>query len=410
MPNVELYEYQIDAVKHMRNGCILDGGVGTGKSRTSLAYIYTAEMKGQLKVNGKGEWQKPKVNKDLYIITTAKKRDSLEWDKELIPFGLSTNQKLSVNHIKCTVDSWNNIQKYKNIYGAIFIFDEQRVTGSGPWVKAFIRVTTRNRWVLLSATPGDAWKDYIPVFVANGFYKNKTQFYQMHVILKPYRNYPSIDRYVNEWLLDKHRSDILVHMEPPKVNKKEIKKIFCSYDRDTYKRVFKDRWDVYDNCPVRESGKLCYLLRRVSNENQSRIDTVESILREHKKAIIFYNFSTELILLRALAKRLGYDIGEWNGEVHSQVPTTKAWVYLCQYNAASEGWNCITTDTLIFYSLNYSYRMMTQAAGRIDRANTPFDLLYYYYLQSHSPIDLAISKALAQKKDFNIRGFIGGLK
>lgn len=408
MPNVELYPHQIDAIRRMHNGCILCGGVGTGKSRTSLAYAYLKELGGKLKVNGEGHWTKPTTQKDLYIITTAKKRDSLEWEEELLPFGLSVDPKLSAGHIKVVIDSWNNIQKYKKVYGAMFIFDEQRVVGKGAWVKAFLKIARANHWILLTATAGDTWQYYIPVFIANGFYKNRSDFNMQHVIFKPYMKYPVIDRYVNQSILLRHRKDIMVIMKFDKKIEKRNHSVICKYDKIKYRRVFKDRWDIYDNCPIEETGKLCYLLRRVTNEDPSRLEEVRRLMIENPKSIIFYNFTPELHLLRKIANDLGYDIGEWNGEVHSEVPTSERWVYLCQYTAAAEGWNNTTTNVIIFYSQNYSYKTMVQAAGRIDRLNTPFKELHYYYLKSHSPIDLAISRSLSQKQNFNEKVFIQG--
>lgn len=377
---IELYPEQKDAIRKMHNGCILNGAVGTGKSRTALAYANQKEK-----------------GKDIYIITTAKKRDSKEWEAEAKPFRFKN----------IAIDSWNNIKKYQNVYGSFFIFDEQRVVGSGAWVKSFLKITKKNHWILLSATPGDTWKDYIPVFIANGFYKNRTEFNMKHVIYKPYMNFPVIDRYVDEYELISQRNQVLVHMRANRKIKKEKKKIICMYDRGKYKKIFRDRWDVFENKPIEETGKLCYLLRRVVNEDEDRINALKVLLCDHPKVIIFYNYTPELNILRQVAKEMKFDIGEWNGEVHSEVPTSKKWVYLCQYTAASEGWNCITTDTIIFYSLSYSYKAITQAEGRIDRTNSPFDILYYYYLQSTAPIDLAIARALHEKRDFNERSFLG---
>lgn len=408
MPNVELYSHQIEAIKKMHNGCILCGGVGTGKSRTSLAYVYLKELDGSLKVNGNGHWTKPRVKKDIYIITTAKKRDSLEWEEELLPFGLSTDLKHSTGRVKVIIDSWNNVTKYKNVYGAMFIFDEQRVVGKGAWVKSFLKIAKRNHWILLTATPGDTWQDYIPVFIANGFYRNRTDFNNLHVIYKPYMKFPVIDHYINQGVLVKHRNDILVSMSFIKKAKGISHTVICEYDQAKYKRIFKDRYNIYEDCPIEETGKLFYLLRRVTNEDPSRIEATRKLMIEHPKSIIFYNFTPELHILRELANDLGYSIGEWNGEVHSDVPTTDKWVYLCQYTAAAEGWNNTTTNVIIFYSLNYSYKTTVQAAGRIDRLNTPFKELHYYYLKSYSPIDRAISKALSQKKNFNERKFLKG--
>lgn len=408
IPNVQLYSYQIEAIRKMHNGCILDGAVGTGKSRTALAYVYLAELQGRLKVNKVGTWTKPTRPKDIYIITTAKKRDSREWENELVPFGLSVDKKLSAGGVKVIIDSWNNIKNYQKVYGAVFIFDEQRVVGKGAWVKSFLKITRANHWILLSATPGDSYQDYVPVFIANGFYRNRTEFNQKHIIFKPYMNFPVIDHYINTGVLERHRRDILVHMEPPTKNKKQSIDIYCNYDKEKYKRVWKERWDIYNNCPIEETGTLCYLLRRVVNEDGDRIRKLKEILGSHPRVIIFYNFTPELLLLRSIARELGAEVGEWNGEVHSQVPTGERWAYLCQYTAAAEGWNCITTDTIIFYSLNYSYKTMVQAAGRIDRLNTPFPILNYYYLKSRAPIDIAIQRALQQKKKFNEKQFVEG--
>lgn len=398
--NIELYSHQIEAIKQMHNGCIVDVAVGGGKSRISIAYYFFKVCGGSMKVNGVGKVWKPKTPKPLYIITTAAKRNKGEWQDELDIFGLKAE----------AIDSWNNIKKYVKVSKAFFIFDEQRVVGSGSWVKSFLKITKSNEWILLSATPGDTWQDYIPVFIANGFYKNRTEFNNLHTVYKPYMKFPVVDHYINTGVLEKYRRQILVVVEFKKHAVKEKHRIIVDYDKALYKRVFKDRWDVFDDEPITEAGKLCYLLRKVVNIDKSRVEAVRELLIKHKKAIIFYNFTYELNLLRGLATDLGYDIGEWNGEVHSEVPTSSRWVYLAQYTAASEGWNCITTDTTIFYSQSYSYRTTIQAAGRIDRLNTPFNTLHYYYIRSAAPIDLAISRALTQKKDFNARIYVGGLK
>lgn len=377
--NVSLYPHQKSALEKMHNGCILVGQVGSGKSRTAIAY-YISKVKSI----------------PIYVITTAKKRDSKEWEDEFKPFGLT-------NYI---IDSWNNIKKYTTVENSFFIFDEQRLVGCGAWVKAFYKIVKKNQWILLTATPGDTWMDYIPVFVANGYFKNKTDFIRRHVIYKSYMKFPVVDRYVDAGKLIRYRREVLVNMDFKKEAVKVPYRIMTDYSKNLYKRIFKDRWDIYDDCPIQETGKLCYLLRKVTNTDPSRIDAVIEILKEHPTAIIFYNFTYELHILRRIANDLGYQIGEWNGEVHSDVPTGDKWVYLVQYTAGSEGWNCITTNVTIFYSQSYSYRTMVQAAGRIDRMNTPFKELYYYYILSSSPIDLAIRRALTQKKNFNEKAFL----
>jgi hypothetical protein len=391
----------------MKNGCILCGGVGSGKSRTSIAYYFFKVVKGRMSVNGEGHYHEPYYKTDLYIITTAAKRDSLEWDKELMPFLLSQKKEDSICNIKVVVDSWNNIKKYANVKNAFFIFDEDRVCGKGAWAKNFIRISKNNGWILLSATPGDTWSDYIPVFIANGFYKNRTEFNQMHVVFSPYvTKFPMIDRYVNTKLLERERESILIDMEFERPTTPHNITLKTSYEKAKYKSIMKDRWDPFDNEPIENVSKLCYLLRKVSNTDMTRIDTVRNLIRENKRCIIFYNFDYELDILRQVAAEFHIGAREWNGHRHDKVPDTDRWVYLCQYTSAAEGWNCITTNVMIFYSLNYSYKTMIQAAGRIDRLNTSYKDLYYYYLRSNSPIDLAIMSSLKRKKKFNERNFI----
>lgn len=394
---IPLYDYQLDAIKRMKNGCILCGGVGSGKSRTSLAYYYL-EQGGQIVPKDYIPMKNPK---DLYIITTARKRDTLEWEGELSPFLLSTNPE--VNYYKNTVviDSWNNIKKYANITGAFFIFDEQRVVGSGTWVKAFLKIAKHNRWILLSATPGDTWIDYIPVFVANGFYKNKTEFIGEHVVYSRFSKFPKIDKYIGTGKLLRLRNDILIDMDFKRPTVSHHEDAYVKYNIEKYKTAMRTRWDPYKNEPIQQASGLCYVLRRIVNEDESRQVMLLEIFEHHPKLIIFYNFDYELDILKRIYYGDKVEIAEWNGHKHQPIPTSKSWVYLVQYTAGCEGWNCVTTDTIVFYSQNYSYKVMQQAAGRIDRLNTPFKDLYYYHLKSRSGIDLAISKALSEKKQFN---------
>lgn len=404
MSGISLYDYQLDAVERMKNGCILFGGVGSGKSRTALAYYYQ-EQGGRLGTDRYVDMQNPR---DLYIITTARKRDTKEWEGELVPFLLSTNPDVAYYKNKVVVDSWNNIGKYKNVYGAFFIFDEQRVVGSGAWVKAFLNIARKNKWILLSATPGDTWSDYIPVFVANGFYKNKTEFMREHIVYRWInKTYPKIDHYVNTGKLIRHRNDILVTMDFNRVTVAHHEDVFCSYDISKYKDASKLRWDPFKNEPIVNAAGLCYVWRKIVNTDESRQVALLELFEKHPKMIVFYNFDYELDILREVFCNLGCEMGEWNGHVHQPVPTSKQWVYLVQYTAGAEGWNCITTNTIVFYSQNYSYKVMQQAAGRIDRLNTKFVDLYYYHLKSRSGIDLAISRALSQKKNFNEGKYAG---
>ena len=397
MSGISLFDYQLDAVNRMRNGCILCGGVGSGKSRTSLAYYY----KEQGGVLGTKNYVRMKNPKDLYIITTARKRDTLEWEGELSYFLLSTNPKVNGYKNKVIVDSWNNIQKYKNVTDSFFIFDEQRVVGSGVWVKSFLKITKSNDWILLSATPGDTWQDYIPVFIANGFYRNRTEFCNEHIVYSRFSKFPKIDRYINTGRLIRLRDRILVDMDFKRETVAHHEDIIVQYDIPKYKETMRNRWDPYNNEPITNASGLCYILRKIVNSDESRQIALMDILESRPKVIVFYNFDYELDILKGLHYGKDVQIAEWNGHSHQPIPTSKSWVYLVQYTAGCEGWNCIKTDTIVFYSQNYSYKVMAQAAGRIDRLNTPYTDLYYYHLKSRSSIDLAISKALRDKKKFN---------
>ena len=392
-----LYDYQMEAVNKLKNGNILCGGVGSGKSRTALFY-YFKEQGGWIDKNGYSPMKKPKK---LHIITTARKRDTLEWEGELAPFLIDPKDVV--------IDSWNNIGKYKEVINAFFIFDEQRVVGSGQWVKSFLKIARGNNWILLSATPGDCWSDYIPVFIANGFYKNRSEFIREHIIYKPFSKFPQIDRYVNTGRLIRLRSRILVDMDFDRQTVSHHEDVYCTYNISTYKDVMRNRWDIYRNEPITNASGLCYILRRVVNEDESRQMALLDIVADHPRVIVFYNFDYE----RDILKSISYihdgdclDIAEWSGHAHQPVPDSEKWVYLVQYTAGCEGWNCIKTDTIVFYSQNYSYKTMEQASGRIDRLNTPYKDLYYYHIKSRSGIDLAISKALNQKKKFNENKFI----
>ena len=396
---IELYDHQKKALAKMKNGCILNGGVGSGKSITALAYYFT-QQGGKL-----DPFEYMRSPKDLYIITTARKRDTLEWQKEMLPFLMCTNSKHNkIYGNKIIVDSWNNIGKYSDISGAFFIFDEQRVVGSGTWVKAFLKIARGNDWILLSATPGDKWEDYIPVFLANGFYKNKTEFTREHIVYSSYTKFPKVDRYLGIARLERLRDRILVDMDFDRKTVQHHEDVYVSYDIPKYKDAIRNRWNPYKNEPIEQASGLCYVLRRIVNEDISRQTALLDIVADHPRVIIFYNFDYELDIL----KNLVYindgdclDIAEWNGHKHQPIPESDKWVYLVQYTAGAEGWNCIKTDTIIFYSQNYSYKIVQQATGRIDRLNTPYTDLYYYHLKSRSGIDLAISKALKEKKKFN---------
>ena len=409
MSNFGLREGQLEAVEKMHNGCILCGDVGSGKSRTALAYYYLQNGGSMVYLDPSepedAYWPMDDPPKDLYIITTAHKRDLMEWEAEMIPFLIGPHCGLYTN--KVVVDSWNNIKKYKNVIGAFFIFDEQRVVGSGAWVKAFLKIARGNRWILLSATPGDTWMDYVTVFVANGFYKNKTEFKREHVVYKPYTKFPQIDRYVGQGKLNRLRRQILVEIPEERHTVQHHEDVFVTYDIGAYKDLIRKRWNPYTNSPIENGSEFCYLQRRVVNEDESRQRMVLEIFEQHPKMIVFYNFDYELeILHQIFSDRFhGVEVREWNGHKHEPIPKTGSWVYLVQYTAGCEGWNCIETDTMVFYSQSYSYKVMKQASGRIDRMNTRFTDLWYYHLKSRSGIDLQIARALADKRTFNISAY-----
>lgn len=374
MNSTNLLPHQLEAAGKMFPGCILKGATGTGKTVTALAYYDDCEEPGP-----------------LYVITTAKKRDTGDWEAEARPFAIFP-----------IVDSWQNLHKYKDVENAFFIFDEQRVVGSGPWVKSFLRITRNNHWVLLSATPGDTWLDYIPVFVANGFYVNRTNFVREHVVFNRWAKFPQVERIIGEGKLRMNLERILVEMPYEKETVRHDIDVWCEYNREAYDVAWKRRWNSAEGRPIRNISELCSILRRVCNGDASRLGSVEKILVEHPRLIIFYNFDYELEILRGL----GITKAEWNGHLHQPVPDGDSWVYLVQYAAGSEGWNCFATDTIVFYSMTYSYRAFEQAKGRIDRIGTMYTDLYYFMLKSGAAIDQGIFKSVTAKKDFNERSWI----
>lgn len=372
MINPELAPHQREAVGKLGNGKILKGGTGSGKTRTALAYFVQT---------GLPPWT------PLYIITTAKKRDDGDWQEECKLWGVTA-----------TVDSWNNLPAYEDVRDSFFIYDEQRVVGSGIWVKAFIALAQANEWILLSATPGDTWLDYAPVFVANGFYKSRRAFFDDHVVFAPYVKFPKVQRILEEQRLLRHLDSVLVEMPYKRHTTRHPVDVFCEYDKELMDTVWKRRWNYLENRPIRHVSELFSLMRRVAYSDPSRVLRIRDLLVEHPKMIIFYNFDYELELLRKLPVKQA----EWNGHKHEDIPDGDEWVYLVQYSGA-EAWNCITTDTVVFYSATYSYRKFEQAHGRIDRMNTPYTDLKYFVLRCAAVIDFSVFSALEQKRDFNER-------
>lgn len=405
--SIQLKPHQKEAIEQLETGKILCGGVGTGKSLTSIAYWWTVVCGGKLRVNGKGDWAKPERRVDLYILTTAKKRNELDWEGELVKLGLSKGSEGVLDGLTVVVDSWNNIRKYEGVRGAFFILDEQRLVGAGAWVKSFYKIAQKNDWILLSATPGDTWMDYIPVFVANGFYKNKSEFVERHCIYNRFSKYPKVDRFVATKRLYRLRDMLLVDMPYERTTTRNKQRIFVEFDRDLYRQILKTRQDPVTGEPFKNSSALMAAIRRANNSHVSRLEETRKILANHPRVIIFYNYDFELEILRTL--RDSHEVYEFNGHKHDPVPTSETWVYLVQYKAGSEGWNCTSTDTMIMYSLNYAHRMMEQAYGRIDRLNTQYSILNYYLLMASSSLDLGIWEAIQRKRTFSESAFLARL-
>lgn len=399
---------QIQAVRQLQNGSILAGGVGSGKTLTSLAWYLTSVCNAASFGKG-GSLAKKKVkgSPTLYVITTAKKRDSLEWEEEAARLGLSTDPACSFTGSHIVVDSWNNIGKYSDREHAVFFFDEQRASGSGRWVKEFLKITRKNTWLLLSATPGDVWMDYLPVFMAHGFFRTRTEFMEDHVIFDRFAKYPKVKRYIGEAKLQRLRRSILVEMPVERHTTRERETVYCDYDRDLYKWVVKNRMDPWTEEPLRDAGGVCRILRKVVSDNDWRSEQAKRILSSNERVIVFYNYNYELDRILAVSESLGLPTAQWNGHRHDAIPAEPRWVYICQYTSAAEGWNCTSTDTVLFWSLNYSWRVTEQCEGRIDRLNTPYSRLKYYFLESHSSIDEAVRRSLSSKKVFNERAFVG---
>ena len=407
---VDLKPHQTKAVREMHNGSILQGGVGTGKSRVALTYFFVRECNGRVKVNGQGDFSPMQDPKDIYVITTAKKRDHKDWETEAAPFGISSSRESSHGNILFKVDSWNNIRNYTEVKDAFFIFDEQRLVGSGAWVRAFYEIAKHNHWIILSATPGDSWMDYIPVFVANGFYKNKTEFLRRHVVYSNFSKFPKVDHYVEQGRLERLRRSVLVDMPYERHTTRHVQNIMVDYDKELFDDVVKRRWHVFESRPIHNIVEFFIVMRKLVNSDVSRLGAVMQLMEKHPRLIIFYNFNYELDMLRTLANTCEIPVGEWNGHKHEDIPDGDRWLYLVQYTAGSEGWNCTSTNAVVFWSLNYSYKINEQAKGRIERLNTSYTDLYYYILRSGSAIDQAIMRSLQNKKSFNENKFAGKMQ
>ena len=392
----ELYPHQRVAVDLMHDGCVLAGNVGTGKSLAALAYYVEKTCGGTLDRSIPME-----TPTDLLIITTAKKRDSLDWFSEAAHFGLFQEPELSYGHVNITVDSWQNIQKYKDIEDHFIILDEQKLVGSGVWVKAFLKMAKHNQWIMLSATPADTWVDYIPLFVAKGYYRNRTDFIERHVIWTFHGKYRKIRGFFGVRHLERLRAEIIVEMPHERHTQRHLVTRPVVFDNESFDMVWKRRWNVYDGKPLIDVAEMHRIGRKVVNSDPSRLDAIVELGLRHPRMIIFYNFDYELDLLRTLMPKMDICVAEWNGHRHEEIPETERWLYLVQYQAGAEAWNCIETDTVVYYSLTYSHKLFEQSQGRIDRLDTEYDDLYYYILMSDSKIDQLIWKALVAKRNFH---------
>lgn len=406
---VDLDPHQLEAIDKLSTGKILCGGVGSGKTRTALAYYVIRECSGGVPINGEGHFHPPMHPRELYVFTTATKRDSLDWEEEALSFGIVRDGNPSRWGMTIVVDSWNNIGKYEDLEQAFVIFDEQRVIGTGAWVKSFYKIAANNEWILLSATPGDVWLDYAPVFIANGYYKNITDFREQHVIYKNYRNYPQVDRYIGTKKLERIRDEVLIPMPVMRHTTRNIVELHVDYDREEWKWLLKNRFSKTKNRPFKNAAELYWNLRKLVNSHWTRCSQIVSLQKQHPRLIVWYNYDYELELLRDMCVARGITYAELNGHKHEPAPETDEWFYLVQYTAGKEAWNCIVTNAMVFYSQNYSYKVQEQCMGRIDRLNTPHEQLYYYVLRSNSPIDLAIAKAVRMKKKFNESAFTRSL-
>lgn len=378
----KLYSHQEEALGLLQSGKVLVGGVGSGKSRVGASWALSQADESK-----------------IIVITTARKRDSLEWEGEFAALGADFE--------KVTIESWNNISRFDSNSGLVYIFDEQRIVGNGAWVQSFLKIAKNNSWILLSATPGDVWLDYVPLFIANGYYKNRTEFAERHIVWDRFAKYPKVKRYLDTGLLEARRRKILVPMPAERHTRRNRSYISMEYDKEMYELISKKRVDPWNGKPYKNAAGVCYGLRRCVNSNQSRVDHIRLVARRRKKLIVFYNFDYERDILLELQDE--FNVAEWNGHNHQPIPTTDSWVYLVQYTAGAEGWNCVETDTIVFYSLNYSWKITEQAEGRIDRINTPFTDLHYFYFISESGIDSAIQKAVQEKGVFNERIFAHNL-
>lgn len=410
MPAVSMYRWQLEALVRMHNGCVLTGepgkSVGAGKSRTAIAYWWTRVCGGGLNFQN-GKLTKIKKRVDLVIITTARKRDTTEWWKDIAPFGVTFDPKLNPLGVTLEIDSWNNISKYTKRKGQFFIFDEQKALGGGVWGKSLVKIAKNNQWIMLTGTPGDVWMDYCQVFVANGYYKNRTEFIQTHVVYDRWAKFPKISGYRAVRRLETNRNRMLVIMNAEKLAERHVEWVSYPYDTDLYERVQNRRADPETGEPYRNASELCNALRLYSGASEGHSERFLELVKDRQRVIVFYNRNWELERLRDLGRSVDVPVYELNGHKHDDVPSDGRWWYLVQYAAGAEAWNCVTTDCMVFWSASYSWKQMEQAYGRIDRINTPYSDLYYFVMTNDSSIEKSVRSAIGRKEVFNERAFVG---
>lgn len=360
------------AVRKLHSGAILAGKVGSGKTFTALEF-----------------YKEKYIDLPLIVITTAKKRNDADWETEANLLGLEYP----------TVDSWNNISNYENRH-AFFIFDEQHASGTGKWAKSFIKIAKKNKWIMLSATPGDRWIDFVPVFIANGLVENKTKFNERYVVYNPNTPFPKIDRYINTFELEAMRHAIVVAMPDKRETVRHKKIVTTEYDRFLYTDVHDNRMSPFTKMPIKNASEYTQVMRKIVSTSPARVLEFKDLVSKFKRSIVFYNYNYELDIILQQLQSLGINTFVYNSKKHDPSPTEGEWCYVVQYSAA-EAWNNISTNRMIFYSPNYSYKVVEQCEGRIDRINTKYKDLYYYTLVSESSIDKSVIKAIKEKRIFN---------
>ena len=112
-----------------------------------------------------------------------------------------------------------------------------------------------------------------------------SQLIRSHVIFNRFVKYPKVEAYIDTWKLTENRQKILVHMHYEKKTKHVIKLMYASYDESLYKFVSEKRWNVYTDKPIKNISELCYVWRKIVNDDKSREDIIGRIIEEKRKVI-----------------------------------------------------------------------------------------------------------------------------